>query len=195
MGVDKIILRAFLSTLAAIFVLIAFMFLTLIAFFPSTMMELSYDMGMESSSIRYAERAYRSSEDVYYIAYATEVAIEEQAQEKIRTCGEELISHADFAAYCAQKGEGEEEYKNFLFGQVCLSKYAAGDVDGAIALAISTLGEGRFARGNAVVALLIQALEKEDVETQNKLAQAMENLSVAAEDQAYYAEAKGLLGE
>ncbi len=193
MGVDKIILRAFLSTLAAIFTLIAFMFLALIAFFPSTMMEISYDMGMESSSIRYAERAYKNSEDVYYIAYATEVAIEEDKQGKILSCGEQFIAHEDFANYCENKGEKQEEYKQFIYAQVCLSKYEAGDAQGAIELASASLEEGRFAQGNALVAVMIKSLEKEDVTAQESILQILEGLQVAERDQAYLNAAKNLL--
>ncbi len=193
MGVDKIILRAFLSTLAAIFTLIAFMFLALVAFFPSTMMEISYDMGMESSSIRYAERAYKTSEDVYYIAYATEVAIEEEKQGKILSCGEKFIAHEDFADYCEKKGENQEGYKQFIYAQVCLSKYEAGDAEGAIALAESSLQEGRFTRGNALAAVLVKSLEKEDGAAQQRILQILEGLTVVEEDQAYLNDAKNLL--
>ena len=78
MGVDKVILRAFLSTLAAFAILLLFMFAALTLVYPQTMMELTYSMGMESSSIHFAEQSYKRSNDVYYIAYATEVAIGEE---------------------------------------------------------------------------------------------------------------------
>ena len=43
MSVDKVIIRTFLSTLAAIALLFGIMLLALVAFFPSTMMELTYN--------------------------------------------------------------------------------------------------------------------------------------------------------
>ncbi len=193
MGVDKVVLRAFLSTLAAIAALIAFMSVTLLLFFPSTAMKLSYNLGMESFSIRCAEKAYESSEDVYYIAYATEVAIEEGKEKKILSCGEELLAHEKFAAYCEEKGAGKEEYRQFVYGQVCVSKYHAGDTDGAIALAISSMEQGSFAKGNPLTALLVQALDDKDANAQGKILTALEGLSVNAENQADWLAAKDLL--
>ncbi len=185
MSVDKVILRAFLSTLAAICALIAFMIVALCAFFPSTMMEVSYAMGMESSSIHFAERAYDNSDDVYYIAYATEVAIEDEAQDKILTCGEKFLAHEGFERYCANKGEGKEAYQNFIYGQVCVAKYDSGERDGAIALAKQSLGQNRFSQGNAMVALVIRAIEKEDGAALERLKTELQSLSVAEADQAY----------
>ncbi len=193
MGVDKVILRAFLSTFAAIAALILFMFLALVAFFPSTLMKISYNMGMESFSIRCAERAYKNGEDIYYIAYATEVAIEEGKDKKVLSCGEKLIAHENFFFYCDEKGEEKEEYKRFVYGQVCVSKYHLGDTDGAITLAVSSLEEGTFAKGNALTALLIQSLDDKDTDTQKKIAQVLEGLSVNEENQAEWNAAKNLL--
>ena len=51
MSVDKVILRAALSTLAAILILFAFMILSLTYIFPSTMMGITYDLGMDGASI------------------------------------------------------------------------------------------------------------------------------------------------
>jgi galactose-1-phosphate uridylyltransferase len=51
--------------------------------FPSTMMGLTYNLGMDKSSIYFAECAYSRSDDVYYIAYATEIAIEGESIDKI----------------------------------------------------------------------------------------------------------------
>ncbi len=193
MSVDKVILRSILSTLAAIATLLAVMLLSLIAFFPSTMMEISYDMGMEASSIRYAERAYKNSKDIYFIAYATEVAIEDGQEKKILSCGEKYVHHADFVLYCNETGK-TEEYKHFIYGQVCLSKYGAGDTDGAIELAKTSLNGG-FAEGNAMTALVVRAFEKQDVAAQEKLRVALEGLSVSGEDEAYLNKVKYLFNE
>ncbi len=159
MGVDKVILRACLTTLAAIGALLLFMFTTLSLFFPSTMMVIAYDMGMESSSIRFAERAYESSEDIYYIAYATEVAIEDKEQDKIISCGEKLIEHEKFLAYCEERGGG---YEQLIYRQVSVSKYKAGDGEGAIRLAYDSL-KGDFPENNALVAVLMTAIYRTDV--------------------------------
>ena len=75
MNIDKVILRVILNTLAAVAALFVFLFSTLIIFFPSTMMNFTYDMGMDAASISYARREYKRTDKIYYIARATETAI------------------------------------------------------------------------------------------------------------------------
>lgn len=158
MNVDKVILRAVWSTLAAIGVLLVFIVGGLCAFFPSTSMQITYDMGMENSCIHFAQRAYKGSHEIYYIAYATEVAIEDDKTDKIAACGEQFITDENFEEYCDQKGE---EYKRFIYGQVCISKYDKGEKEESVALAVASL-EGGFPEGNAVVAVLLKALQAKD---------------------------------
>ena len=161
MGVDKVILRAVLTTLAAIGILLVFIVVGLCSLFPSTSMRITYDMGMESSCIHFAERAYKSSHEIYYIAYATEVAIEDDKTEKIATCGEKFIKDENFEEYCNLKGEN---YRQFIYGQVCVSKYDKGEKEESVALAVESL-EGGFPEGNALVAVLLTALKAEDEAT------------------------------
>ncbi len=191
MSVDKIILRAFLSTLAAIGALLLFMILSLCIVFPSTMMEFTYKMGMEKSSIHFAERAYRESDDVYYIAYATEVAIEEERSKKILSCGEKLLADAGFEGYCVKKGEG---YKQFVLGQVCLAKYEREDKAAAIELAYSSL-QGSFPENNALAALLVRAIEQEDKSSIESIQKKLITLSVEGEEKAYLDKALGAANE
>ena len=161
MSVDKVILRAFLTTLAAIGALLVFIVVALCAIFPSTSMQITYNMGLESSCIHFAERAYRGSHEIYYIAYATEVAIEDDKTEKIADCGEKFIADENFEEYCSLKGES---YKQFIYGQVCVSKYDKGEKEGSVALAVESLN-GEFPEGNALVAVLLTALKAEDSAT------------------------------
>ncbi len=181
MSVDKVILRAALSTLAAIGTLLVFIIVGLCALFPSTMMGITYDLGMESSSIHFAERAYKNSDDVYFIAYATEVAIQDENFEKIVSCGERFIADEEFESYCGTKNEG---YEQFIYGQVCVSKYKRGAKDEAIELACDSL-DGKFPKYNALIAVLAVSLEEEDVETVDKIRQRLQTLVVEGEDAAY----------
>ena len=158
MSVDKVILMAVLTTLAAIGILLVFIVVGLCSLFPSTSMHITYDMGMEASCIYFAERAYKGSHEIYYIAYATEVAIEDDKTEKIATCGEKFIADEKFEEYCSLKGEN---YKQFIYGQVCVSKYDKGEKGESVALAVESLNGG-FPEGNALVAVLLTALQAED---------------------------------
>lgn len=167
MRVDKVILKAFLSTLAAIVILFAFMFGVLVAAFPSTMMHLSYDFGCDQSSIRYAKRAYRWFDDTSYMAYAMEVAIGIDDQEKIEECGTALVEDETyFAKYCDEKYAALDErvqanmrstYDQYVYGKIAVAKYKQGKKEDAVDYAVNTL-KGGFPYDNAVVAVLYTAL-------------------------------------
>ncbi len=183
MGVDRIILRSFLSTLAAIVLLFAFMLVALIGLYPSTMMEITYDLGMDASSIRYAERAYEWSGDEYFMAYAMEVAIGSADTKKIESCGEKLISDGDFAAYYAKRNEKLPQdsmtYEQYVYGQVCVAKYENGKKEDAVNKAFDWTGTDGFPKNNAVIAVLYSALSDGDTNTINLIKGKMEQLQTA----------------
>ena len=181
MQVDKVIVRTILTTLAAIGVLVLFTIAGLCAFFPSTSMEITYDMGMERSAIHFAERAYKGTEDVYFIAYATEVAIEEADASKIVDCGEKFIEDDNFEQYSKAKGEN---YEQFIYGKVCVSKYECGDKNGAVELACKSL-KGRFPQNNALVAVLLTSLRENDIATVETIKTKLKGISVEGDEAVY----------
>lgn len=167
MSVDKVILRAILSTLAAIVLLVAFMFVALIGLFPSTMMEITYDLGMEESSIKYAERAYKRGESIKFIAHATTVAIELDDYAKIDAYGEKYVTDEEFPSYCLEIREdaaAAESYRQYVHGQVCVAKYKCGNTAAAVTRAFELNGIA-FPEGNAVIAVLLEANSNNDVQT------------------------------
>lgn len=190
MNPDKVILRAFLTTLASIGLLILFIAVGLCAVFPSTSMEIAYDMGMESSCIHFAERAYKGSKDVYFIAYATEVAIEEDKTDKIVSCGEKFINDEGFETYCGLKGGN---YEQFICGKVCVSKYQTGDKEGAIALAFDSL-HGAFPEGNALVAVLLASLRANDTATAEAIKTKLNMISVEGAEGEYLKKMLAMIG-
>lgn len=194
MNVDKVIIKSILTTLTSILLLFAFMITTLIFVFPQTMMTLSYDLGMESASIHFAEVAYKRRESVYYIAYATEVAIDCEDDEKIVACGEELIADEGFADYCKTRDasvSGETaamSYKQYVYGRVCVSMYKRGDKAQAVERAFE-LVKGGFSQNNAVVAVMIAAFSENDTATLKDVKGKMEQMQkdgFAEEDNSYY---------
>lgn len=191
MGVDKIVLRAFLSTLLAIVCLLAGMTLVLVAAFPSTLMELSYNLGMDSSSVWYAKRAYKRSDDIYFIAYATDVAIGMGDYEKIEYCGEKMLADDEFAAYCAEKNERLPEsvsmtYDQYVYGQVCVAIYEQGKKADAVDRAFA-LTSG-FPKNNAVIAVLYTAIGERDSATIAQIKGKMEQMqgTLTDTDRAYF---------
>ena len=203
MGVDKVILRAFLSTLAAIAILLVFMFSALTIIYPQTMMEITYNMGMESSSIHFAERSYKRSDEVYYIAYATEVAIGEKTNAKIISCAEKLIVDEAFEEYCERRdkeineGKTEEEkvetsYKQYIYGQYCVATYNQGEKQKAVDRAFELIGKD-FPYNNAVVALAVTVKSVSDTETLDMIKGKMNILQKELDDTAYIEEVLTLL--
>ena len=189
MGLDKVIVKAALTTLAAIGTLILFIVLGLCLIFPSTSMKFAYDMGMEKSCIHFAERAYRGSDDIYFIAYATEVAIEDRQTEKVVSCGEKFIADDSFETYCSLKGES---YGQFIYGQVCVAKYQEGEKTEAVTLAYQSLN-GSFPKGNAMVAVLLSALKAGDEATLAQVQEKLEEISVEGEEEVYLQQTLALL--
>lgn len=190
MRVDKVILRAALSTLAAIVGLIAFMIVTLSFLSPWTMMNITYDLGMDGSCIRNAKRAYNMTDDVYYAAFATDVAIGKGDDEKVVECGALFIADDDFGAYCAEKTAQWTDiagtYDQYVYAQVSLARYRLGDKDGALATAFSGL-DGGFAENNAVVAVLVTALAAGDTDTVGAIEVKMNEMQTQiSEEQAEY---------
>ncbi len=180
MNVDKIIVRAVLSTLAAIGVLLVFMISALCLIYPSTMARMTYDFGMESSSIHFSERVYKTTHDVEYIAFATDVAIEDGNGKKIRSCGEKLIQDENFQTFCQGRAE---KYEQFIYSKVCQETYKQGDADEAIELAFSGL-HGGFPEGNGVISLLMLSKASEDTQTVDSIVEKLRALSVEGEDSA-----------
>lgn len=164
MSIDKVILRVIWTTLLSIAILVVFMFMTLICLFPQTMMVLTYDLGMEKSSIRFAESAYKRTDDVGYIAYATEVAISDGNTDKIIYCGEKLICDEDFDEFCRKKDDVLQlgtSYEQYVYGQICAAMYENGEKDEALVRAFELIGND-FPHNNAVLALLVTANRAED---------------------------------
>ncbi len=207
MSVEKIILRSFLSTLAAIVTLLVFMVGMLVAVYPETMMNISYDMGMEKASVWFAERAYKRHDKIETIAFATTVAIEENMYDKILSCGDKMIVDNEFDEYCAAKDqENREKYGNqtvdgikivdilgdydqYVYAQISVAQYKIGDKDGAVERAKElTVG---FPRNNALACLLLESYSDGDDALVDKLLLEMETLYSDAweeDDKAYYNE-------
>ena len=174
MHVDKIILRATLTTVAVVLMLCAFMTLALCFVFPSTMMQLTYDVGMNAASVKYAQRAYDYSGDVYYAAFATEVAILDGNTEQIAHCGNQFISDDEFQTYCdarnAEKPEfAQGKYEQYVYGQVYAAQYVMATTDAEKSLVINkaflSLETNTFPQGNAVATVVIAANKKQDGNT------------------------------
>ncbi len=197
MGNDKVILRSILSTVAAIFVLFVVMFATLAFVYPSTMMKMTHDLGMDSASVRYAKRTYDRNGDVYYIAFATEVAISEDNVKNIASCGSKFIKDDEFDSYADDRNKQVAEnlpdgisaptmdYRQYVYGNVCVAQYKLGKKTEAIENAFLWNGDS-FTENNAVVAVLMRALGKKDDASIDEILTRLQTQKTAnATEQAY----------
>lgn len=200
MRVDKVILRAACSTIAAIFVLFAFMIFALNFLYPSTMMEITYDLGLDSASISCARRAYDRDPAIEYIAFATEVAIGLGDNEEINRCGKMFIDNEEFKEYCQEKNESitglTGTYEQYVYGQVCIAGYRLGANENAVIDAFTFVGNA-FPKNNAIVALLVTALSANDAVTVDVIKTNLHTLTdLTADDAAYLDEiCRNLLNE
>lgn len=197
MDADKIILKSILNTLLAILILFVFMFGMLFAFFPSTMMGITYRFGMDGASIYFAERSYQDSGEIYFISYATEVAIGCDDYAKIESCGELFIADKKFEDYCAARndeiGDVGGTYQQYVYVNVCLSKYQTKGGEAAAQSAFAYT-EG-FPKNNAIAAVLFTAIEKEDGATVEIIRAEMERRKdgLSVQDAEYFANVYNLL--
>lgn len=171
MRLDKVILRAVLSTLAAIALLLLITVLSCVFFFPSTLMYLSYDLGMERSAVRYAERAYKLDGGAESIALAFEVSLDREDYVKVEKYGKKFLADDEFEKYCLQqdiKNSGNEyligSYAQFVYGNTCAAIYRNGKTEEALAASFSST-ETEFSQGNASVRILLAALQNGDTQT------------------------------
>ena len=201
MSWDKVVKSAALSTLAAVGLLLAFMLSALSLIFPSTLMKMSYKLGMDKSSISFATTAYERTGEVYYIAYATEVAIGSDMEKKIVSCGESFISDDEFASYCERENknlpaDATGTYEQYVYTQVCVAMYELGNKDAAVMRAFELVGNG-FPRNNPVAALVVMANKESDTQTVQKIKGSLENLQKAElseVDTAYLTEILAFIG-
>ena len=197
MSTDKIILKTILNTLLAVLVLFVFMFGMLIAFFPSTMMGITYSFGMDGASIYFAERSYNASGDIYYISYATEVAIGCDDYAKIESCGQQFAADSGFAEYCAARNKEIDTaggtYEQYVYVNVCLAQYETAGGEKAAQSAIAWT-DG-FPKNNAMAAVLFKALEKRDGATVSLIRAEMENRKdgLSTQDAEYFSKVYALL--
>ena len=199
MRVDKVILKAALSTLAAIAILCVLLVLTMCFLFPQTMMEVTYGWGMNEASIYFASVSYNRSGEAHYAAFATEAAIGANYDSATEYYGELLLADDGFAAYAQRRDDALPEdatmtYCQYIQGQVCVAKYDQGKKTEAVDLAFEYVGQA-FPKGNPAALVYLTALIAEDSATADQAYAKMQGLSslVTGEDATYLGELMSLM--
>ena len=195
MNVDKIIIRTIVNTLISVAILFAVMLVALCVVYPSTMMNITYDMGMERASIRHANRAYKRTDAIYYAAFATEVAIQIEDEEKIFKYGKQFIEDDEFSAYYQEKNNQLPEgtlgtYEQYVYSQVCIAEYRLGKKIDAVQRAFALIGN-TYPVNNVAAAMLVTALSDGDGETVTIIKEKMNEIDTSAlseTDKSYFDE-------
>ena len=184
MKLDKVIVRAIVNTLCSIAILCVSTVLFASFVFPSTMMSLSYKLGNDSGAMKYAYTSYTRTNEVAYIAYATEVAFGMDSDSEIVRYGEEFVADEKFNDYCLEvdlnSGTAQGAYRQYVYGRLVVSEYSLGEKDKAFNYAVEAIGNG-FIKNNAMVALLFEAMVSNDGVTVEKVIVKMRALSSALE--------------
>ncbi len=161
MRLDKIILKAFLQTFVAALLLMGISLGVVCLAFPQTMMDVTYSMGMDESSVNFALTSYERFGRVDYIKHGADTALEAKLYDKAEQCLEKLIADDDFEATCealdsANAAAGKTGYRAYYHRQLCLAKYEVGKTTEAVDRAIGLLG-GKFEQGNPLITVLAAA--------------------------------------
>lgn len=185
MRVDKVVLRTFLSTLLAIVILLTALFSVLCLGFPSTMMELTYKLGMDGESIKYAMRAYERSGSVDYVAFATETAIVADKDAKIEACGLKLVADDEFTVYCDRRNQALDTsqitYDQYVYAMISTAQYRQNKKTEAQTTAFEAVGN-TFPQNNAVVGLLTTAIGANDLVTVSEIKTKLQTLQANVTD-------------
>ena len=162
MRLNKIILRAFLQTLAAALLLMGISIGVVCLAFPQTMMDVTYSMGLDEASVDFALTSYERFGTVKYVVHGADTALEAKLYAKAEECLEKLIADDDFDATCEAMDRANEAagkptgYRAYYYRQLCLAKYEVGKKTEAVDCAIGLL-EGKFEQGNPLVAVVAAA--------------------------------------
>ncbi len=190
MRTDKVILRTILTTLLAIIVLFGVMIFCLCFLFPSTMMQLTYELGMDKACVKYAARSYERTDNVYYAATAFETAVmidDEEHAKRIEEYGLILIADDEFVSYsqtrtaenqAANPDEYVLSYEQYVYGQIALAQYAQGKTATAIETAFAAVAEDllAFPKSNAVAMLYLTAMQAGDADTVTEMRPQIEEI-------------------
>jgi hypothetical protein len=135
--------------------------------------------------MKYAYRAYETTGEVYFLGFATRVAINLDNYEDVEYYGTELLKDEEvFTQYCLDIDQKEDfengTYEMYLAGKFAVAKYELGKKDEAQEYAFDSL-EGAFPKNNAAMALLFAAMQNRDTETENAVINRIRTLTPVSE--------------
>ena len=166
----KLIAETVFITVAAFFVVVAFLFLLLTFTAPAAMAKLTGNLGMYRQSAWYSSMQYSYSKDVSYISDAFNYGVMAEDNQLVIEYGTTFIQAEGFEEYCDRTDERlqyAEGYEQYVYGTVSIAYYDSDDKDNALRIALQATKE-EFEYYNAVTDLLYRAVyEEKDKEFAN----------------------------
>lgn len=209
----KLIFKTIILTLAVVVILAMSVFGIMSLLAPTTMMDLTFRLGLTQISGDYAYQEYERSHDIYYLARSFIISADAGHNRTAEKRFDLLLERQDFSEFCEEQDKATEKeleklpagippavreytYRGYVFGLGAFVKYRLAGSDeareSAIELAIEETAQA-FPSGNSTVVLAVKAAEAKDTGLCTALIARMEEAEF--EDSALYQDIVHMLEE
>ncbi len=150
----KVVLKTALKVVAAILAALVLAFGVMSLAFPRTMAQIFENFGNYSMATGYASLSYTYYGEAEDLGRCFEYSVFSYNDGDAISYGEKLIEHEKFGELCEERKSTGIDYKQFVYGNISAAKYRKGDLDGAIATALSGDAENVNAFGTLTIAVV-----------------------------------------
>lgn len=162
----KVIAKTAMQIISIILLVAVIALLVLHFLFPQTMATFNEKIGNYTLATEYAAKYYERNGGADNLARCVDDAILSGNDGYIVKYGDKLISHEEFERVCTEKDARFSsislDYKQYVCGNVAVSKYNLRDFNGAIQLALTANGTTSFKNNNALIILSAKIASTKD---------------------------------
>ena len=156
----KLIIKTIALTSVILLVLTVGLYLLLAYCFPSVLSNWYFNLQNESLTLKYSEKSYQTSGDVFDLCLLTERSIVFDNDEAVLKHATELINHDNYDEVLSKKGNS---YHYYIVGSLCQAQYIMGSKAVAIETAFSNTLV--YTEQNPVHRLIVLSAREDDVDT------------------------------
>lgn len=195
----NLIPKTALKTILAVLIALVLAFGILSLGFPAQMASICENMGNYTFATGYASLNYTYTGKISDLARCVDDSILSENEADIVSFGDKFIADKQaFRAYCAEREANDSRfsYTQYVLGSLTAAKYARGDRDGAVEVALFAMeGIENFPAPNALGILASRAIEKGDSQTMDELySEAQKHTPAVGEEEYYNTVLKSLSG-
>lgn len=177
----KVIAKTAMQIIGIILLAAVLVVLVLHFFFPQTMATFNEKIGNYTLATEYAAKYYERNGGADNLVRCVDDAILSGNDDYIVKYGDELISHEEFERVCAEKNARFSsislDYKQYVCGNVAVSKYNLRDFNGAMELALIANGTVSFTSNNALIILSSRIASAKDEVCASEMLTILESVS------------------